>query len=262
MNRLALFPITLLLPALLLAGCSTLGRNGARVDVDLRQVLPLQDRDHFVYLWQRIINGRRVAEGVQIEHVSARPTANEIDVTLSQDGTPATRMRMYYDGQRLDLLAEDDLASGLRRTYDPPLRQLSAPLGAGEERRSARAVVTRIDDGMAMAEIEVEQTVRVSHIAKVESHLGRFDRGVVVESWRTLEGPDGKLELMSAMVLVPGIGELRSEGMTLGGPSGGRNPVLRRELACAIVRDRAIGDCRSVSSQLAELRGREDLGER
>lgn len=241
-----------------MSGCaSVFGKSGGRVDPTLRAVLPFQDRDHFVYVWQRIVDGEREAEGVQIEHISALPNANELEVTISEDGTAAGRLRLFYDGKRLDLLSEDDLAGGLRRSYDPPLSQLLAPLADGERAVQSRAVVSRIDDGMALAEIEVEQKVRVSHVDRVDSHLGKFERGVVVEARRTLHTPDGKIEMMSAMLLVPGVGEIRSEGTTMMANSGGIRAVMRRELACAIVRDRAIGDCRAVSAQLSAMRSRD-----
>lgn len=254
MKRFYTFPITLLLLSPLLGGCGLVFGKGGGAESSLREVLPFQDRDHFVYLWQRIVDGRREAEGVQIEHISALPSPHELEVTISEDGTAAGRMRLFYDGKRVDLLAEDDLAEGIRRTYDPPLSQLRAPLADGERDMQSRAIVSRIDDGMALAEIEVQQKVRVSHVKRIDSHLGRFDSGVVVEARRTLHTPDGKVEMMSAILLVPGIGEIRSEGTTMAPNGTTVRAVLRRELACAIVRNQAIGDCRAVAAELAAMR--------
>jgi hypothetical protein len=67
-----------------------------------------------------------------------------------------------------------------------------------------------------------------------------------VRTVRTLQSPEGTLELSTTMVLVPGIGEVLSDGLASG------TPPTHRELVCAIIGGRTIGDCRNLNVILKE----------
>ena len=67
-----------------------------------------------------------------------------------------------------------------------------------------------------------------------------YGSGVQLQTERTLQTLEGPQKLTSTMVLVPGIGEVKSEGSVNG------MMAMRRTLACAIIANRPIGDCRTL----------------
>lgn len=207
--------------------------------------MPHADRDHFVYVWQRFDGGQLVGTGIQVEHVTALG-AGEFEVLLSEDGMAVGRTRLRDTGDALLLVSEDDLTQGLRLAYDPPLTQLVVPLFAGEQRASASATMTRLADGQVVRAFPVEQTTNVGPGHAVDSPLGTFARTVVVQEVRTLQIPDGSTALTTTTVLVPGIGEISSIGSASGAPP------LRRELACAIIGGRRVGDCTHLNQRRDE----------
>jgi len=212
----------------------------------LEELAPHADRDHFVFIWERFAGSQRVGEGIQVEHVSA--TGNgEFEVTVSEDGTPAGRLRVRDDGHALLLLSEDDTSRNMRLSYDPPLPQLTAPLIAGEEHAEAEATVSQLADGQAVGTIHVTQVTDFSAAPDVQSSLGEFKHGVLMHAVRTLHFPEGVTELRTSMVLVPGIGEIRSEGTASGAP------LLRRELACALIGGHSVGNCQTLQQRLEKL---------
>jgi hypothetical protein len=68
----------------------------------------------------------------------------------------------------------------------------------------------------------------------------------VIQTVRTLRFPDQSSEMQAETVLVPGIGEISSTG------SVSDSQVLHRELACAIIGGRALGDCRDLNKIVGE----------
>jgi hypothetical protein len=231
-------PILCAFLALPLFGCSVLTglRRPGPLATSLQEIVPHADRDHFVYLWQRFDNGQLLGRGIQVEHVTA-VGGGEFDVLLSEDGMGVGRTRLRDTGDALMLVSEDDLTTGLRLTYDPPLTQLVVPLFAGEQRVSGSATLTRLKDKQVVAVFPVEQVINVEPGHTVRSALGNFPRSIVVQEARTLQIPDGATALETTTVLVPGIGEISSVGSASGAPS------LRRELACALIGGRRVGDC-------------------
>ena len=236
------------------------GGIGTELAATVSEIQPLHDRDHYVYVWQRLIDGKRSAEGVQVEHVTALPTSGEFEITITEDGTPAGRLRVAIDAQNLSLLEEDDLTQGIRLSYSPPLPQLIAPVLVGEQSGTARASIERIEDGSRMNEVEVSQTTRIRRAGKVESEVGTYSNGIALRTRRRLQTPAGAIELENALVLVPGIGEIRSEGSTSATLAAAHQAeethsiITRRELACAIIAGKAIGDCRLVPERIARMR--------
>jgi hypothetical protein len=236
------------LPCLLwVSGCSLLTKweRPAPLANSLQEIVPHSDRDHFVYVWRRIEDGRVTAAGVQVEHVSAIK-GGEFEVTLSENGTAMGRMRFRDEGRTLVLLREDDLSRGVRFTYDPPLAQLQVPLFPGRQQVSASATMARSADGETIAVVPVTQVVEAQPGAAVRSRVGDYRSSVVIRTARTLHLPDEVSEMQAETVVVPGIGEIRSTG------SVSDTQVLHRELACAIIGGRRIGDCTNLNKSWEE----------
>lgn len=234
--------------ALLLSGCASLRGGEAPLAHSLDALMPHGDRDHFVYIWQKVADGKRLAEGIQVEHVNRRAESEEFEVVLSEDGVPAVRLRMRDDGQALELLEEDDLSQDVRMVFSPPLRQYEIPLVAGERVVHSTVRLMSLADETPITAAEVSQVVRLASARKIRSTVGNYESGIGVELRRTLHWPWGDVSLASSMMIVPGIGEIRSEA------TDGQGFALRRELACAIIKGRPVGDCAGVEDRLREMR--------
>jgi hypothetical protein len=97
-----------------------------------------------------------------------------------------------------------------------------------------------LSDGAVLATGRVEQTVT--------AHRGSSEAGATVleiETKRTVTLPDRAMRLEATTWIQPGIGEVRSEGRTDGGP------VTRRELICAIISGKQVGDCARLTRKIA-----------
>jgi hypothetical protein len=232
---------------LCVSACSLTRAKPIQLAASLDEFAPHADRDHFVFLWERIAGGQRVAQGIQVEHVSTSETAGEFEVTLSEDGVPAGRLSIRDDGHALLLVSEDDLSRGIRFSYDPPLPQLTAPLFAGERRAAALATVRQLADGQPLGTVQVTQVTEAHAAPTVHTPFGEYKHAVLLRTVRTLYFSEGITELQTSMVLAPGIGEVRSEGTASGAA------LLRRELACARIGGHAIGNCQDLQKRLEEL---------
>lgn len=191
------------------------------------------------------MNGQRVAAGMQVEHLTLL-SEGEFDVTVSEDGMALGHTRFRDDGHAILLLAED-LGPNLRLSYNPPLPQIEVPLMTGEQNASSTATVTQVTDGKQVGTMQVVQVVRASRGPAVRSFLGNFEHPVLLETRRTLQTPQGTIELSTAAVVVAGIGEVRSSGAATGAPT------VHRELACAILSGRSYGDCHALAERMEEL---------
>lgn len=220
-------------------GCALFARP-AQLATSLDALVPHADRDHFVFRWERLIDGTAVASGIQVEHVAALAAAGEFEVTLSEDGLASGRVRIRSDGKSMVVLSEDDLSRGVRITYRPPLPYIDVPLYPGQRQSIVEAQVTGIDDEQALGVLKVTQNQEFAAAAPTQSALGSYAEPISVRTTRTLEGGGEAIQITTQLLLVPGLGELRSESSSL------QPPRLRRELACAIVGGRAIGDCQKL----------------
>ena len=226
------------------SGCSWLNRRSReQLATSLQELVPHGDRDHFVYITRH--SGGDAAT-LQVEHVTALDDRGAFEVTMSENGTATGRLRARDDGTRILLLDEDDFTRDIRLSYDPPLLYLEVPLFTGEWRTTSTARVSRLSDGEPAGSLLVTQVVSASAAAAVKTVLGIYPHPIAVRTIRTLQGPEGDIQLDTTMLLVPGVGEIRSTG----GVSG--TPVLERELACALIGSRAIGDCRQLNVQPQE----------
>jgi hypothetical protein len=234
---------------LVTTGCGSLRSGGGAALADsLSDLVPHSDRDHFVYIWQKVSQGKRLAEGIQVEHVQSSPESDEFEIVLSEDGVPSSRLRMRDDGQRIAILDEDDLEQQIRLSFKPGLTQFEIPLVASEREMHTTAVVTSLAHEAQITEVDVSQVVRLRSARGIKSALGNYPRGVGVETQRVLHWPWGDAAYATNAMVVPGLGEIRSEASTEEGV------VMRRELACAIVGGHTVGDCSTVEARVRELR--------
>ena len=229
----------------LCAACATAHRPAQPLATSLQEVAPHADGDHFVYVWKQVLEGGVVRAGIHVEHMTVLDNG-EFDVTLSEDGAVIGYTRFRDDGHAL-LLVSETLGRNLRLSYDPPLPQLDTPLYPGEKHATATATISAINDGKQLETLPVTQVVEASSASPVRSQVGDYAHGVQVRTLRTLQFPEGDVALSSTAVLVAGIGEVRSEGASTGAA-----PVLR-ELACATIGGRSIGNCQTLRERVEEL---------
>lgn len=230
-----------------LPGCAMVGSPQPLV-ASVQELVPHGDGDHFVFLWQRMADGKPVGSGIQVEHVTA-VEGGDFEITLSENAIGVGRVRIRDVGKGLVLLSEDDLTRGVRLQYDPPLPYLEGPVMAGEQRATSEAKITTLSDGSPVGALHVAQVIHVRSAGTVRSPLGAFDRAVAVDTARTLQGPSGDLQMRTAMLMVPGLGEVRSEGRVTD------EPTLHRELACALIGGSPVGDCHRLNQIMQELEG-------
>jgi hypothetical protein len=244
-----LLPAGLLCGLLGLCACGFLKSTPASVQLaaSAQSLVPHADRDHFVYLWQRREDDRPVAAGIQVEHVTALSTAGEFEMIISEDGIASGRVRIRDDGTSIVLLSEDDLSRGVRLVYEPPLPYLTSPVMSGETRASVIGHVTALDSGESMGSLRITQVTRIAPAAPINSRLGNYPQPVSVQMSRTVQSGDVVVDVSFTTVLAPGIGEVRSETRAA------TMPVLQRELACAIIGGRSVGDCHNLVQMLQEI---------
>jgi hypothetical protein len=226
-------------------GCAFLSTPGPLAE-SVQALAPHRDGDHFVFIWQRIADGKAVSVGIQVEHVTAIE-GGDFEITLSENAVGVGRVRIRDVDKGIVLLSEDDLTRGVRLQYDPPLPYLKGPVVAGEQHATSEARITALRDGSAVGALRVVQVIQVRPAGTVRSRLGVFGHAVAVDTARTLQGPGGDLEMRTAMLVVPGLGEIRSDGIVAD------EPALHRELACAFIGGRPVGDCHHLNQALQEL---------
>ncbi|MCX8073610.1 MAG: hypothetical protein N3C12_14365 [Candidatus Binatia bacterium] len=226
--------------------CATIGSGCSHANKEplfarsLAELVPHNDRDHFVFIVERPTPDGFRPTALQVEHVTKLPEGNEYEVSLSEDGMATGRVLLRDDGSTLWLTVEEDFTRGLRMSYDPPLPYVSVPLFAGETLATSRADLRALGTNQAAGRLLVTQKTRARAEPAGQWLAGTYASAIRLEVERSYEGPDGPTQLTSTTVLVPGIGEVRSEGAAAG------SPVMRRQLACAIVSNRRIGDCRAL----------------
>ncbi len=230
---------------LLLQGCGLVGRS-VELAASLDNLVPHGDRDHFVFRWERMIEGTRISSGIQVEHVAALAAPGEFEVTLSEDGLASGRVRIRSDGKQMVVLSEDDMSRGIRITYQPPLPYIEVPLFTGQRQSTVSGNVTALEDDHALGVLKVTQSQAFEAAAPLQSALGSFTTPVALRTTRTVEGGGDTIQISNQIVLAPGLGEVRSEA------TAPQSPLLRRELICAIIGGRAVGDCQQLKQRRRE----------
>lgn len=228
----------LLLP---LAGCSLFRSAPAPTTLatSVQSLAPHGDRDHFVFVWERVASNRVLASGLQVEHVNALAAPEEFEITLSEDGVPSGRVHIRDSGTAISVLGEDDLLRGIRMTYDPPLPYLESPLLAGKHKANTTAHVTALVDGQQIGTLAVKQVTEFSPAPPITTSVGTFAAPIRVETKRSIEGAAEPIDVRTKLLLGAGVGEIQSE------VGAGGEVLLRRRLACAIIGGRARGNCQA-----------------
>lgn len=218
-------------------GCSFRPAKHQVLATSLAEIVPHHDRDHFVFLVERPSPEGFRPSSLQVEHFSTVKEGTEYEVALSEDGMATGRVLIRDDGKTLWLLSEEDYTRGLKLSYDPPLPYLSVPLLAGETTVTTSADVRQLGTNQATGRLQVTQTTRTAAAPAGQWFAGTYSRAVELITERTLHGLEGPVRLTNTTLLVPGIGEVQSIGSAAG------SPVMRRQLACAIIGNRSVGDC-------------------
>lgn len=231
---------------LAIGGCGMRQPTGEVLATSLAEIVPHHDRDHFVFIVERPTPEGFRPSSLQVEHISKLERSTEYEVALSEDGMATGKVLIRDDGKTLWLVSEEDYTRGLKLSYEPPLPYLSVPLRSGESTVTTSADLRQLGTNQAAGRLQVTQTTRTAPAPPGQWFAGTYSRAVQLVTERTLHSPEGPVQLTNTTILVPGIGEVRSEGSAAG------SPVMRRQLACAIVGNRSVGDC----SRLFRLLGR------
>jgi len=215
-------------------------KGSVELATSLDTLVPHGDRDHFVYTWERFVDGMRVASGTQVEHITALPAAGEFEVTLSEDGLASGRVHIRSNGKAMVVVSEDDLSTGVRITYQPPLPYVEVPLYSGRRQSVVNANITALDSDRVVGVLKVTQDQEFTQAAPIQSGLGGDTAPIAIRTTRTLEGGGDTIQIGTQTVLVLGLGEVRSEATSQTAPQ------LRRQLVCAIIGGKAIGNCQKL----------------
>ena len=233
-----------------LAGCMRLAAppsdTGQPLATSIRDLVPHGDRDHLVFVWLRLLDGKQIADGIQVEHTTALGN-RQYETILSENGAGISRTRFEATERAISLLSEE-FGPGIRITYDPPLPYLEVPLWAGERRTTTTATMTSQVDGKQLGVMPVTQVLEARRAGPVRSRFGPITNAVRVYTARTLDSPDGQVTLQTTALLAPGLGEIRAEGRADG------SATLYRELACATISGHAYGDCHALAAMVEELK--------
>ncbi len=227
----------LLASALATSSCAYVKPATRPLATSLRELVPHSDRDHFVFVVEQATGQGFEPSALQVEHISTLDKNGNFEVTISEDGLATGRVQIHDDGNTLWIVSEDDYTRALRLAYDPPLPYLQVPLMAGEKQATASVYMTQLGSTIPAGTLKVTQTTTASAAPAGQWRGGAYERAVQLRTSRRLQGQDGDFELVTTITLVPGLGEIRSEG-GMGGAV-----ATRRSLVCARVDGRASGDC-------------------
>jgi hypothetical protein len=230
---------------LLCAGCAlSPGAKSSRGEQtlfagSLQELAPHHPGDRFLYR----ITGAGEHDGVYVEQLSATSEVNEIVaiLTRAQDSSPVVTTRLRNSGKAIAIVSEE--LSGLQDVgfaYAQPIPYLEVPLRTGVRKAASPVTMWRLSDGRGLADGQVEQTMTASRPAGDET-----SGDLQVHTERDLQFPGMAIYKRETAWFRPGIGEVRSESSTNGGP-----PVYQ-ELICARIDGKQIGDCGSLNEENA-----------
>lgn len=209
--------------------------------------VPLGDRDHFVFLSERTVDGRTQEREVVVEHVTAAPSAaREFQITESRDGMRIGDSRWRVDEQGISLVSEDVDGLDVRLDYQPPLLLFPQPLLFGEHRAASSGVATRLADDAPVGTFEATASIQAAPGPRVHPLTGAA-RTVSFRIQRSLRAPSGTLTMLVDSTHAEGAGEVEATA-TLEGTAF----VVRRSLRCAFIQGRAIGRCEAVDGDEPE----------
>jgi len=203
----------------------------------LEELAPHRPGDRFVYR----VTGTGDRDGIYVEELSATGKANEFDVTLhlAQNDSPTLITRLRNHGDSMAIVSEElSTERDLGFAYESSIPYLSVPVRTGVQEASSAATLWRLSDGRGIADGHVKQTTTVPRPTK-ETAGGEIE----IRRERNLEFPGFSIHLRETSWLRPGLGEVRSESSTNGGP-----PIYQ-ELLCAWIDGKQIGDCGTLGAK-------------
>jgi hypothetical protein len=203
---------------------------GVLFDGTIQDLLPLHAGDRFVYR----TSDPSGEEQLLTTRVAATEKPNEFVATVSKGDLVLTQMHLRDDGRRLTTLAELAPPRNAILVYGDPLPIATVPLLAEEQRFESSVKLMRLSDGQLIAEGKVEQSMS-ARLASEPEAKGQL----VIRYERAMTLPSGTMRSVSEMWIEPGVGEMRSETTIAGAPS------QHRELVCAVIAGKRVGECPS-----------------
>lgn len=237
-SPLALFALTLLLfpsctrrtPAPDLPPASVFGGRTA-------DLLPRQAGNRFVYR-ARGDAGERTLTSL----VTAGESDDEFLITLFNGNLVLGQTRLRDDGRTISVVSEVGPQQNIAVSYREPLPLVRLPLRLGEQPEFRTTVkIVSLSDGAVLAEGEIEQISRVEERKRSFGRRGWF----VLHFERTMVLPQRVTRSRSTIWIEPGIGQVRVEM----GADAGTKPSERRDLVCAVIGGREVGDCGSLGKK-------------
>jgi hypothetical protein len=197
----------------------------------LQELAPHHDGDHFVY--RTTSTGQ--PDRLSVEHLTVLDQPGEFAVNMTEDGVALGKIHLRDDGSSVTLISEGMLREGVLMLYEVPLPSLSVPLHSGESKATSPVTLSHLSDGKLLGYGQAEQTVTAR---RVTASAGGDEFEIHIE--RTIELPKGSMHLSVTTWITPGVGETRSQGNVDGGVT------FRRELICATVGGKRVGDCAGI----------------
>jgi hypothetical protein len=231
-----------LIAAALLCGCvprastsdqsAELVFGGAPADL-----FPHQPGNRFVYR-ARGDAGERTLTAL----VSGSDRDEEFLVTLFQGDLVLGQTRIRDDGRSLAIVSEVGPQQNLAAFYREPLPLAVLPLRTGEQPPFRTAVkIVALSDGSVVTEGQIEQTSRVEERRRSFGRKGWF----LIHFERTMVLSQRITRSRSTIWVEPGVGQVRIE---MAGAA--EEPSERRDLVCAVIGGREVGDCGKLEDDL------------
>lgn len=200
------------------------------------ELLPHQPGNRFVYR-ARGDAGERTLTSL----VSAAEREDEFLVTLFNGDLVLGQMRLRDDGRSLSIVGEVGPQQNLAVLYREPLPLATLPLELGVQPAFRTGVkILSLSDGAVVAEGEIEQTARVEERTRWFGRKGwllfHYERAMVL--------PTRITRSRSTIWVQPGVGQVRVEMA-----GAGEEPSERRDLVCALIGGREVGDCSSLRDE-------------
>jgi hypothetical protein len=165
---------------------------------------------------------------------------DEFLVTLFNGNLVLGQTRLRDDGRSIAIVSEVGPQQNIAVSYREPLPLIQLPLRLGEQPEFRTTVkILNLSDGAVLAEGEIQQ---VASVAERKRSFGR--RGwYLLHFERTMVLPQRATRARSTIWIEPGIGQVRVE---MGTEVDGK-PSERRDLVCAVIGGRQVGDCRALA---------------
>jgi hypothetical protein len=227
----------------LLAGCAAWHVREAipLYTGSLQEIAPFHDGDHYVY------RATRAGEdwAVQVEHVKALDKPGEFLINLTENGSLIAQMHVRESATAASIVSVVYPEQDAGFLFTQPLPVVEVPLRREVLRSDSTVTVWRLSDGKTLDRGDAYQTVTSEPATAERADVSPAEFELQTE--RTLHFRAGALHSHATAWVARGIGEVRSDDVVQG------VPALHRELVCAIVGGRRIGDCGALLSPKKEM---------